>query len=128
MGRAIFFQIYRIPLGSLGESREVFDLPGVGAAFGGDFVEGFDFGFGEEEATGSGGGVGGVGFDLAGEEAFVVAMAEDVVEDRFEVAGLVASFGEGTAVHGVGMDDLEVERGSRFFSLAGAFAAAADGR
>jgi hypothetical protein len=41
-------------------------------ALAGDFVEGFDFGLGEEEAARCGGGFGEVGLDLTGDDGAVV--------------------------------------------------------
>lgn len=75
-----------------------------------------------------------LGFGLAGEEAGFVAGAEDVVQDGFDVGGLVAVFGEEAGADGVGVDDLEVEGGCALFSVGqggaddvGVSAAAAEG-
>ena len=53
-------------------------------------------------------------------------MAEDVFDDGFDVACLVAAFGEGSGIHRVGVDDLEIEVGRALFSF-GCFAAAEGG-
>lgn len=63
-----------------------------------------------------------LGFGLAGEEAGFVAGAEDVVEDGFDVGGLVAVFGEEAGADGVGVDDLEVEGGGALFAVGQGFA------
>ena len=102
---------------------EVLRIPKGLVACGGEFVEGFDFGGGEEESTCGGGFFTEVGFRLAGKEAMFVAVAEDIVEDGFEVFGLGPVLGEGAVGEGVGVDDLEVEGGGSFLTGRGFFGA-----
>ena len=99
---------------------EVFELPAGDAEFIGEFFKFGKLGGGEEETTGGVAAFAEVSFDLTGEEAFFVAVAEDVIEDSLHVCGL-ASVDEGAAGPGVGVDDLEVEAGGGFGSFEAAF-------
>jgi len=65
------------------------------SAFIGDFFELGDFGVGEQEATCGFAGLGGLVFELAGQEAVFIAVADDVFDDGLDVAGLVAACGKG---------------------------------
>lgn len=44
-------------------------------------------------------------------------MAEDVFDYGFDVAGLITACGEGSGVHGIWVDDLEVEVRCAFFAF-----------
>jgi hypothetical protein len=74
-----------------------------------------------EEASGFLGVLGVLGFGLAGEEAGFVVGAEDVIQDGFDVGGLVALLGEQAGADGVWVDDLEVEGGGAFFAFGQGF-------
>ena len=76
-----------------------------------------DFGLGEEEAAGLLGFKCGLVFELAGEKAVVVTVAEDVVDGSFDVVGLGAAIQEVVAGECFGVDDLEEEVGCCFFGL-----------
>ena len=93
---------------------EVGEFPAGLAGLVGDFVEGGDLGFAEEKTGVLGGAGSGGGFDLAGQHAGVVAVAEDVGDDGFDVLLLVAAFGEGAGVHRVGVPDLKEEGAGAF--------------
>ena len=67
---------------------EVGEVPAGLVGFGGEFLEFADFGGGEEEAAGGVGAFAEGGFELAREEAVFVSVAEDVIDDGFEVFGL----------------------------------------
>ena len=65
------------------------------------------------------------GFGLAGQHALLVAVAEDVVEDGFDVLDLGSTLREVAAVEGVGADALEEEVAACASRPAGAGAPAA---
>lgn len=100
--------------------REVVEFPAGDSDFIGKFLELSNFSGGEEEAARGFGALAEAGFDLAGKKAFFVAVSEDVIEDGFDIGGLVA-VGEGAAGPGVRVDDLEIEASRRFVTLATAF-------
>src|SRR5438128_2106987 len=65
------------------------ELPERLLGFGGEFVQGFDFGFAEEETASGRDVLGPAGFELAGEHRLLVAVAEDVIDHRFDVLLLI---------------------------------------
>lgn len=60
-----------------------------------------------------------LGFELAREDAGLIAVAEKIGHDGFEILPLAAALGKGTAGNGLGVDDVEVEGGRRFLSFRG---------
>lgn len=75
-------------------SGELGGVPVWLAEVGGDLVELGDFGVGEQEAAGGVGALAEAELDLAGEYRAVIAVAEHVVDDGFEVVLLTAAVGE----------------------------------
>src|SRR5579859_6694550 len=90
-------------------SRKRGKIPRFRAAFVGDFVEGFDFSFGEEKPAMFLRQRCGLRFGLTGEHALLVTMTQDVMDNRLHILSLVATLGECAAAHCVGMNALEEE-------------------
>ena len=86
------------------------------AAFMGDFVEGFDFGFGEEKATRFLAACSEGRFHLSGEDTLFVSVSENVTQNSFDILLLVTSMSKHTAADSVGVNDLEEEGTILFFA------------
>src|SRR5690606_41998431 len=70
------------------------DLKPFEPEFGGEFIELGDLGLGEMEAAGLVGTLAGLGLELAGKDAALVAVAENVLDDGREIPRLIASCGD----------------------------------
>jgi len=86
------------------------------AAFVGDFVEGFDFGFGEEKAAGFLTASCEGRFHLSGEDTLFVSVSENITQNSFDILLLVASVSKNSAADRIGVNDLEEEGAVLFFA------------
>ena len=85
-------------------------------AFVGDFVEGFDFSFGEEKTTRFLTACCEGRFHLSGEDTLFVSVSENITQNCFDILLLVTSMSKHTAADRVGVNDLEEEGTILFFS------------
>jgi hypothetical protein len=95
------------------------------AAFVSDFVEGFDFGFGEEKAARFLTACCEGRFHLSREDTLFVSVSENVTQNCFDILLLVTSMRKHAAADCIGVNDLEEECTVLFFS--GDAGAATDG-
>ena len=97
MPRDLFLWTLREPWANVWLDLDGFQrgcIPAGGTASGGDFREGFQLGGREEQATVLGGQLAGFGFELARQQAALVAVPEHIAEDGLDIFRLRAALGK----------------------------------
>src|ERR1017187_3129487 len=97
----------RLPARLNAHALKLLDLPRSLAALCRNLIESFHLGFGEKQAAVFLRQRGRVRLGLTGEHTLLVPVSENVLDDGLNVVRLVASLGERTAAHRVGMNALE---------------------